>query len=375
MATRGFDPRTQVESRGLSLSDYLGYQYSGVIAEWERAEAGPFNFFSNTYYNYWGRADYAYHVFRKYYETHYDYELAWTGKWHDISDSRDQHFFEWKTQSEDVFGTIPTYTTITKSVPVVRQEQQTIWTTENIVQQQVLLVTERIEQPVNGLPVAVFSNESLRAGTRVSIDVAEDASFIGLTRATGSAGEVVVRAGRDVVLDGKVVDGAPANALAAVADLRAGLTVDVFGARNVELRADAILRADDGDAATSNGVIRLHAGQTLTVESDAFGGHEIFLFSDGDVLMQSKMTSGHLIDVCAGLGPAGTGSIITNIQTDLETLGSEINLSAGANGGSLLLTNAAILTAGPITLSAPAGSLVHSGGTDCCGFTDSLCKK
>jgi hypothetical protein len=114
-----------------------------------------------------------------------------------------------------------------------------------------------------------------------------------------------VRAGRDVILDGKAAPGAALDLLAAVADLRAGLTVDVFGSRNVEMRSDAILRADDGDAATENGVIRLEAGSTLTVRSDAFGGHEVFLWSDGDVLMQSQMTSGHLIDVRAdGVPPA-----------------------------------------------------------------------
>lgn len=35
----GFNPATQVESRGLSLSDYMGYEYSGIIAEWTRGVA------------------------------------------------------------------------------------------------------------------------------------------------------------------------------------------------------------------------------------------------------------------------------------------------------------------------------------------------
>jgi hypothetical protein len=128
------------------------------------------------------------------------------------------------------------------------------------------------------------------------------------------------------------------------------------------MKSDAILRADDGDATTQTEVIRLTAGDTLTVQSDAFGGHEVYLHSGGDILMQSKMTSGHLIDVRAGLGTSGIGSVITSIETDLETLGSEIVLAAGAKGGNLALTNAQILTAGPITLNAPAGSLIHSGG-------------
>ncbi|MFN5050846.1 MAG: hypothetical protein ACK5L2_04280, partial [Planctomyces sp.] len=347
----------------LSLNDYLGQEYAGVVAEFEKGVASSsFCFGGCAYWDIYGRADYAYHVYRKYYETYNDYRLKWTGKWHTITDTRDQYFFDWVTKEEDVFGTVPNYAVVTKTIPVTTQETQTLWKTENIIQQQKILVTERIEQSVTGLPSATFANESLRAGNSISIDVGQDASFIGLTRTSQADSEIRVRAGRDVILDGKSAPGAALNALAAVADLRAGLTVDVFGTRNFEMRSDAILKADDGDAATQNGVIRLEAGSTLTVQSDAFGGHEVYLWAGGDVLMQSQMTSGHLIDVRAGRGPAGIGSVVTNLQTDIDTLGSEINLVAGTNGGSLLLTDAAIYTAGPITLSAPAGSLIHSGG-------------
>jgi hypothetical protein len=57
---------------------------------------------------------------------------------------------------------------------------------------------------------------------------------------------------------------------------------------------------------------------------------------------------------CAGLGPTGIGSVITDIETDLSTKGSEIIIRAGNMGGSLLLKDADIFTAGPLTLAAPA---------------------
>jgi hypothetical protein len=53
---------------------------------------------------------------------------------------------------------------------------------------------------------------------------------------------------------------------------------------------------------------------------------------------------------CAGLGPTGIGSVITDIETDLSTKGSEIIIRAGSMGGSLLLHDANIFTAGPLTL-------------------------
>jgi hypothetical protein len=48
---------------------------------------------------------------------------------------------------------------VTKTIPVTTLETQTLWTTENIIQQQKILVTERIEQTVSGLPSAKFANE------------------------------------------------------------------------------------------------------------------------------------------------------------------------------------------------------------------------
>ncbi|HND55260.1 MAG TPA: hypothetical protein PLV92_22755, partial [Pirellulaceae bacterium] len=170
-------------------------------------------------------------------------------------------------------------------------------------------------------------------------------------------------AGRDVLLDGADAPaGSPQNMLAAVADIRAGETVDVSGGRFVDMRANAILKADDGNPSTSTGVIRLTAGETLYVRSDAFGGHEVYLHSGGDVELRAELDSGHLIDVRAGLGPTGVGSVITDINADLATSGSEIHMLAGPKGGNLLLNDAQIYTAGPIELTAPAGALINTGG-------------
>jgi hypothetical protein len=135
-------------------------------------------------------------------ETFNDYDSHWIGKWHDVTDRRDTFSLEWVTKDEDVFGTVPRYATVTKVVPVIQQIQETIWTTEPIVQQQTVLVTERIEQTGPDKTSASFANESLRAGSSIAIDAGTDASFIGLTRATDALGEIIVTAGRDVLLDG-----------------------------------------------------------------------------------------------------------------------------------------------------------------------------
>ncbi|MEY3173095.1 MAG: hypothetical protein RLZZ436_1008, partial [Planctomycetota bacterium] len=207
-------------------------------------------------------------------ETFNDYDFHWIGKWHTVTDRRDSFNYEWVTQEEDVFGTVPQYATVTKVIPTVQQIEQAVWTTEPVIQQQTILVTERIEQTGPVQTSATFANESLRSGSLITIEAGSDASFIGLTRTTTATGEILVSAGRDVLLDGARPVSAGADSLAAVADLRAGTRVDVSGGRNVTMKADAILRADDGNATTQTEVIRLTAGETLTVQSDAFGGHE-----------------------------------------------------------------------------------------------------
>jgi hypothetical protein len=56
-----------------------------------------------------------------------------------------------------------------------------------------------------------------------------------------------------VLLDGARPVDAAADTLAAVADLRAGTLVDVSGKRNVTMKSDAILRADDGERYDADG--------------------------------------------------------------------------------------------------------------------------
>ncbi|MFN5799236.1 MAG: hypothetical protein ACK5AN_17070, partial [Planctomyces sp.] len=221
-----------LSAMGVPSSDVTSYEFSST----PQIAVQVYDYIGSNYV-YWGyvlgRAVYSTTVRFKVYETFTDYDFHWLGKWHDVIDRRDNFSFEWVTREEDVFGTVPLYATITKTVPVVQSVEQTVWTTEPIIQQQTVLVTERIEQTGPGLAAAEFANESLRAGTRIAIDAGTDASFVGLTRATEALGEILVTAGRDVLLDGARPVDAAADTLAAVADLRAGAIVDVSGKRHV----------------------------------------------------------------------------------------------------------------------------------------------
>ncbi len=353
----GLNVNQDLINRGYNLeTDIHRYEFNARLAEYEKGDGTGFCFGGCGIWTIFGMADYGYNVYFKRYEDFKDYEYQWTGQWHDVTDRRQEFSYQWVTAAEDVYGTQPSYGTRTVTRPVVQEAVVNQWQSQMVMQPQTVFTTERILQTSPALPTAAFANESLRAGDGVTLLAGRDVSLSGLTRATNPDSAVVVQAARDVWLDGAPAPrGAAAATLAAVADLRAGQTVDVSGGHNVDMQANAILKADDGDPATVSGVIRLTAGQTLFVRSDAFGGHEIYLHSGGDVEMKAELDSGHLIDVRAGLGPDGIGSVKTDVNTDLATAGSEIHILAGPRGGDLLLTDAQIYTAGPLELSAPAG--------------------
>jgi hypothetical protein len=81
------------------------------------------------------------------YETFTDYDFHWLGKWHDVFDRRDNYNFEWVTREEDVFGTVPSVCcqSLRRYQSCSRWNRQS-GPLEPIIQQQTVLITERIEQ-------------------------------------------------------------------------------------------------------------------------------------------------------------------------------------------------------------------------------------
>jgi hypothetical protein len=139
-----------------------------------------------------------------------------------------QYSWQWITRPEDVYGTQPSFATrtVTRTVETDVQVQQ--WRSEMVVQTQTVLTTERIEQNLGSFASAEFANESFRAGDGVTLLAGRDVSLSGLTRATGANSTVTVNAERDVLLKGGAAPtGAAEGTLSAVADLRAGQTLEV----------------------------------------------------------------------------------------------------------------------------------------------------
>jgi hypothetical protein len=250
------------------------------------------------------KADYDFNVFYKRYEDFKDYEYHWIGKWHDIRDARMQYSWQWITHPEDVYGTQPSFATRTVTRTIETDVQVPRWRSDTVVQTQTVLTTERIEQKPGSFASAEFANESFRAGDGVTLLAGRDVSLSGLTRATGATSTVTVNAERDVLLKGGVPEGRKKDA-SAVADLRAGQTLESAGGkRYVDLQKDAILKADDNDAATKTDAIKL-LGRATGATSAAMpsAAIEIYLWSDGNVEMKAKLDSGHLIDVRRGARP------------------------------------------------------------------------
>ena len=149
MVTEGDDVRAAANNPGLPDNPYMEGTVSGVLTsqgipagDVVRIELagrnGPsyvagngtgFCFGGCGTYTLTGRQSYDYNVYLKYYEDYHDYEYYWTGQWHSVSDRRQEYSFQWTTQTEDVFGTVPTFTTYTINAPVVVQFQNTRWRT------------------------------------------------------------------------------------------------------------------------------------------------------------------------------------------------------------------------------------------------------
>ena len=65
-----------------------------------------------------------------------------------------------------------------------------------------------------------------------------------------------------------------------------------------------------------------------------------------DIELKGEIVSGHVVNIAAGMD--GVGGISSDIYGNITTLGSEVNLSAGADGGDVMLDDLFISTSGPL---------------------------
>jgi hypothetical protein len=233
-----------------------------------------------------------------------------------------------------------------------------------------------LEQP--GVAVATFSGDSLHADGSLVIDAGRDVTLSGLVTARNTdrtTGSIDITAGRDFFMTGAKPAGAGAETLAATAGMTAVSRVAITTGGSFTLAASIDIKADDTAVvgSTENKVAITTVGDaiirgTLTTTNRKIG--EVSVKAGDDIELKGEILAGHIADVAAGTD--GTGGITSDVSGLIKTLGSEVRLSAGKDGGDIALTDLFIETAGPLALSAAAGSITNAGGLLSAGVLSSI---
>jgi len=291
------------------------------------------------------------------YETDNNYLENWTSTWNTIYDKRLTLNYQWVSNVHDIYGARPRYETYDTSTKVVKDETLTLWQAQPIVEPQTTWVTGRMSSGEQ-LPFGAFAAEAVHAGGAVTINVGHDATLGGLL--TAVTGTMDINAGDNVSIQGLLPAGSdPLNALAANAVLQSPLDVSLTAGATVTL----------GDAAklsVANGTVNVTAGTTATLSGEIDASSQTVVRAGTDVTLDGPINSGDLIDVRAGQDTAADGSVNGTFYAELTAANADgdIVLYAGANGGSVTLTNSLLTATDQVDIFAPAGAIFHgSGGT------------
>ena len=311
-------------------------------------------------------------------ETFNDFQFDWTSKAHDVEDLRLTLGFEWTSNTHDLFTEVPVFTLADTKVAVEQQVATTGWVSEPITEQRTVIKPVRVllEQP--GVAVATFSGDSLHSGAALVIDAGRDVTLSGLVTARNAAsttGSIDITAGRDFFMTGAKPADAAEDTRAATAGMTAVSRVAITTGGSFTLAASIDIKADDTAVTDSseNKIAITTVGDaiirgTLTTTNRTLG--EVSVKAGDDIELKGEILAGHIADVAAGTD--GTGGITSDVSGLIKTLGSEVRLTAGKDGGDIALTDLFIETAGPLALSALSGSITNGGGLLSAGVLSSI---
>ena len=294
--------------------------YSSVTADWITET------FRNSYYN-------------------------WESKYADVTDTRQELSFQMVTQPQDIYDLRPKFETGEKTVKVVENKSVTQWKTENITEDQTVITTTREWREDGSALQAAFTEASITTAGPITIAAGQDVTIHALVQSTGADQVLTVSAGRDVLLDGTVPDGAEAGTLSSVAALSADGRILINAVQDVLL------------GQFSNVEVDVDSG-TGVLASDVGTISEVQISAGRDISLDGRVTAGNRIQASAGT--VGSGSLTASVTAELKTNAAEILLAAGASAGDVTLTGALLNegdTTGQISLLALGGRVAQSDST------------
>ncbi|MEX0819283.1 MAG: hypothetical protein WD070_06810, partial [Pirellulaceae bacterium] len=299
-------------------------------------------------------------------ENQVDYRYSWDSNWRNLTDSRLVLDYQLVGNSHDIYDLRPKFETYDTQVKVVKERNVTQWRTELIYGEQTIFTTERVyENDPTLYQFGAFEEESIRAGSNITISAGEQVAISGVVEVYLPGGNIDIVAGGGVILEGTLPGGADStDTLAATAELRATESIGIVAGGEITVAASGRLVVDDGGiGGVSDIAIHSQSDVTLAGELSSLGSVDVR--AAGDVFLVNRITTGDAIHIHAGTD--GDGQLHGTILADLLALNADstISLTAGAAGGSgdIVLADSGITaTAGRVELRAEAGRIFHGGG-------------
>ncbi len=206
----------------------------------------------------------------------------------------------------------------------------------------------------------VFDQQSLRAGVHMSASAGNAVSVNGAAEVYLPGGTVAITAGGDLTVEGTLPDGAaPADTLAANAELRATAGISLMSGGELFVAGSGQLTVDDGGQGAASH-ITLASESDLTIEGSISSLVSVDVAAAGDVFLGSQITTGEASAILSAVttaidDPADARAVLTLTRPLTTNIG--LALTAGGVITSVQADPDVDLTADAASLT--AGSGIH----------------
>ncbi len=296
-------------------------------------------------------------------ESFLDYTANWTSTYRDITDTRLQLSYQLVTNAVDLYDLRPKYEVGSSTTKVVTNKSVTQWATQNITEQQTVLVTEVQTETLGPAYQGEYNAPSISAVSGLTIAAGNDLSISAIVQSTGTDQSVTLSAGRDASINGLVPDGAAPGTLPAIAQVLSDGNINITAGRDALLGPASNVQTDADNTADAQSTLTVTASRNASIGGEVSTLDIIVIDAAGDIALVGNLSTTNKLSVAAGTD--GSGSITGDINGSLTTTNGPLTLTAGATSGSITLDGTTLTNesaTGDITFTAAGGSIAQSQG-------------
>jgi hypothetical protein len=279
-------------------------------------------------------------------EKYYDYDYHWKSKSYDIYDARDKYNYSITTQNEDIFDKKAIWGDVESKEEKFTEEERTKWKTVQLPDvEQTVLFTERREVEGEGRSVAQFGEKSITA-TNITINAKNDVNIKG-----------AIKASEDFTLDTKgafTIDGMTTKdndgndiELISKIDAKSNMTISSDKTFTLSDKSEVVL-------SDASGTVTLDSDATMTLDGEIIAGATLNATAGDEVELKSKIVADTTVSIEV-TNSGKTGKLTTNEEFVVDTV--DLTLSAGDNGGDLIIKDSILKASNSITLDAKSATV------------------